>query len=383
MDMSLVLVDSSVPDVDFLVHAVNKNVARILVMTPRHDVSDIIDGIEKTNCTSVVWVYADDSNICDISALLKTENLPGGFHFANLGKTSKIDPELLSSRGGVRVTESKNLFGMKHHLIRDEPVYERIRYFTELVNLYPLNQVDVDFVTNLSELFDHLDGVCKYTSKRDKIVDVLNHDVVNHVHVASRIICSILMKYQTVKHGTYDPDIVYALNEFFKNMYMLLGKSDPNFKQALKDLIDADIEGGKVYLIVAILVINYGINPKAVVSYCERYGIESSAVFIGYIRCGQVVFDTDVCNGAPWIDHCLPALKKIVAKSTVDVTRKLVLSPRTKLKIYKDYDFQGEMTIFENDSFTDDREVVAKKWRFEFASYEISVIDRDGARYTN
>ena len=369
---SLVVFDSSVPDLDFLVKTVNKSVAQILIMAGGHRVSGIIERIKKSNRASVVWVYGDESKMYDISAVLNLAE----FHFINLGKTSKLNPEwlLLSN-----VTESSNLFGMKHHLIRDEPAYEKTQYFNELIDFYPLIQADESFIANLCEIFELLDNTCRISTGDGPVVNVLNHNVINHYVVASRMICSVLMKYQLVKHETYNQGIVDALGVCFQNMRVLLARSDPNFRQTLDDMIAAKIEDGKVYLIVAILAINYGIDPATILSYCDRYNIESGPIFMGYLRSGQVVFDVDALSGAPITDHCLPAIKKTVARSILDRTRVLVLSPRTKLTIYNNPQFQGRMTVFENDSFTDDKEVVAKKWCFEFESYEISVLDRTDA----
>ena len=170
------------------------------------------------------------------------------------------------------------------------------------------------------------------------------------------------MKYQALKNPRYDKELVHNLGVLFK--------------KSLVDIADSDVEE-KVYIIVAILVVNYGIDPGSVAQFCQKYGIESVDVFLGYIRCGQVVFYTgaDRTERATH-DICMPMMKKDVPQSTFFSAKCVMLSPRTRLVVHSQAEFEGKTVILENDSFTEDKVVNSLRWYFEFNNYTISVIDR-------
>ena len=388
---SIIIVDCSVKDIDFLVKAVNKKKAYVVVTANDAGVRELLGQLANLNIakiTNVAWVYGDNSNVPAFVAkgeVVKVLDLVKsrsdgfvGLHMVGLGAHEAPPdpcPWRFFDRVGVKVTASRNLNGAAYHLIQPTPVFERAAYFTDLVDYFPLVQVDEATTQCITSSFKHLDKQCR---NRD-FLELMEHDLLNHRNIVSKIICAILMKYQALKNPRYDKDLVHNLSVLFEALFTMLvgsGTLDPAFKKSLVDIADSDFEE-KVYIIVAILVVNYGIDPASVAQFCAKYNIESVDMFLGYIRCGQVVF----YNGADRTerathDICMPMMKKDVPQSTFFSAKCVMLSPRTRLVIHGQAEFEGKTVIFENDSFTEDKVVNSQRWFFEFQSYTIAVIDR-------
>jgi hypothetical protein len=394
---SIVLIDSNVPDNDFLMRAVDRGRCHPIVMSAETGVKDLLslniaDRLASDRLTSIAWVFSGPERLHDIfkgyDVVRFLEEVTAAsprctvLHLINVSLETDsgliFNPYQFLDRCGVRVTLSRNMYGAAHHLIRSAQIFERCRYFTDLIYYYPLVQVDTDTSRTIMGGFNLLDTRCAI--KDSPYLKTMQHDLLNHHAIVSKIICTILMKFKELTKVRYDRELVHNLDAVFAALFAYLTSAkalDPVMKATLRRTSQANFDE-KIYVIVALLVVNYGIDPAAIVSFCERYGISTADVFLGYIRSGQVVFFAGRdCRDKAIHDICTPLLSMEVNNSYVNDARSVMLGPRTKLVIFSDLDFEGKDVIFENDSFTDNKVVNVAKWRFEFRSYKLAQLEQD------
>ena len=142
---SILIIDCSVKDIDFLIKAVDRKKTYVVVTANDVGIGELLGQLRNLNATSVTnaaWVYGDNSvveafvakaEIVKVLDMLKgRSDRFVGIHMVNIGagEAPRLCPWRFFDRVGVKVTMSRNLNG---HLIQPTPVFERVKYFTDLV----------------------------------------------------------------------------------------------------------------------------------------------------------------------------------------------------------------------------------------------------------
>ena len=393
---SVLILESSVADVDLLIKAADKRRAYVFVLADdlgAQDLARALSKLEMSQLKRIAWftgagsqvpaLLASNEIVTVLDSVSNSAPLCRGLHFvdtvaATRGACAGVPPLEVAEpykyvpRTGIKLTACSGALGAasRHLILPGAAAYDRGDYFTQLVEHYP--------VVPLAKPQSQPRGdVSNDASNRRAAAQPLYDDMLNHVCLASKLICVILMKYKAVQPKKYDVELVKSLDVMFATLFDAVVRTmDPAYAATLRAVSASDMDE-KVYLVVALLAVCHGIGPAEVAAFCSKHGIESTDVFVGYMRSGQVVFYGDAnCTGRATHDGCMPASRKRVRASAVTEAKCVLLGPRTRLVVHGQPDLEGTSTvIFENASFSDDKVVNSKKWYFRFASYELALLD--------